>query len=65
VLIRVGFGLVSLILSAVMVKSAMARLIQGAATMFAAAAAFAIGFSLVAGTLFSAIRRRRARRTTP
>ena len=61
-LIRAGLGLVSLVVSALMLKSAMQRLIRGAASMFVAAAAFAIGSSLIGSTVWAAIRRRREHR---
>lgn len=64
-LIRVGLGLVSFIVSALMVKSSMQRLIRGAVSMFAAAAAFAIGSSLICSTVFAAICRRRAGQSAP
>jgi len=59
---RFAFGLAALVCSALLVKTGMQRLIRGIATMFAAAVAFAVGFTFVGSTAFGAIRRRRARR---
>jgi hypothetical protein len=62
VFVRFGIGLVALVFSGLMVKSAAQRLIRGLATMFAGAVAFAIGISLIATTIFTAIRHWRRRK---
>lgn len=60
--VRVLFGFASLTLAALLLKTAIRRLIQGAATMLAGAAAFAVGVVLVGGALWSALRGFRNRR---
>lgn len=60
--VRFALGVASLAFAGLLLKTAMPRLIQGLATMFAGAVAVAIGVLLVGGSVWSALRRLRSRR---
>jgi riboflavin transporter FmnP len=60
--LRFVFGAVALVCSGLLIKSAVQRLIRGAAAMFAGAVALAVAVLLLGSTVWTAVRRWRGSR---